>query len=224
VRRKEAEADDKTLAQSFEVVVVETGVNDVEEDGRNLGRATEGVFYRRVFREKLGGKVGHRDVFVVRREGIALEAKGTDPQLSAHVDLAVRVEHSAARRLARHRLVQHWRKILAFLQRRIESGNGHDGACGLYPRRRPDVPGQSQPVCKRTTTDELGSGHFETNPPLSSTSSYPSFMVSRRSSRCFTKVHDVLAHYPPYVLKSIFEIFPFPMCWVSADCQPNAPV
>ena len=120
MRREEGEGDDDALAQSLEVVLLEASVDDVEEDGGNLGRASEGVFDGGVFREKLGGEVVGGDVLVVGREGVAAETEGADPQFPAHVDLAVGVEDRATGRLARHGLVQHRREIHSFLERSVQ--------------------------------------------------------------------------------------------------------
>lgn len=118
--REETEGDDDALAEGLEVVLVEASVDDVEEDGRDLGWPGEGVLDGGILREELGGQVVGRNVLVVRRERVALEAERADPQLAAHVDLAVRVQDSAARRLARHGLVQHRRQVDALLERRVQ--------------------------------------------------------------------------------------------------------
>lgn len=118
--REETEGDDDALAEGLEVVLVEASVDDVEEDGRDLGWPGEGVLDGGILGEELGGQVVGRNVLVVRRERVALEAERADPQLAAHVDLAVRVQDSAARRLARHGLVQHRRQVDALLERRVQ--------------------------------------------------------------------------------------------------------
>lgn len=57
VRRQEGEGDDDGFFEGFQVVIVEARVDDEEEDGRDLGRTTEGVLDRRVSREQLRGEV-----------------------------------------------------------------------------------------------------------------------------------------------------------------------
>jgi hypothetical protein len=51
VRGKEGEGDDDGFLESLEVVVIETGIDYEEEDGRDLSGTTESVFDRRVPRE-----------------------------------------------------------------------------------------------------------------------------------------------------------------------------
>lgn len=108
MRWEKAQADDDGVLERLEVIIVEASVDDVEEDGRDLRRAGERVLDGGVLGEEFGGEVVGGDVLVVRREGVALQAEGADPQLASDVDLAVGVEDTTAR-LARHGLVQHWR-------------------------------------------------------------------------------------------------------------------
>lgn len=88
VGRKQAQADDERLAQGLEVVIVHAGVDDVEEDGWDLGRTAEGILDGGVLGKELCGEVGAGNVLVMRRECVARETEGADPKLSAHVDLA----------------------------------------------------------------------------------------------------------------------------------------
>jgi hypothetical protein len=111
VRGQQTQADDDRLPECLEVILVQTGVDDVEEDGRDLGGASEGVLDCGVLGEELGGEVVARDVLVVRREGVALEAEGADPELPPHVNLTVRVQNRAAGCFARHGLVQDGREL-----------------------------------------------------------------------------------------------------------------
>ena len=53
-----------------------------------MGWAGEGVFDGGVFGQQLGGQVRVGDVPVVRRERVAAQTEGTDPELAADVDLA----------------------------------------------------------------------------------------------------------------------------------------
>lgn len=92
VRREHGERDDEDVPKRLEVVRVEAGVNDEEEDGRDLGRAGEGVFDGRVLGQELGREVVGREVFVVRGEGVALETQGADPELCADVELTAERE------------------------------------------------------------------------------------------------------------------------------------
>jgi len=123
VGRQQAQADDDSVLERLEVIIVEASVDDVEEDGRDLRRTSERVLDGGVLGEELGGEIVGGDVLVVRREGVALQAEGADPQLASDVDLAVGVEDTTAR-LARYGLVQHWWKIRAFLERRVELCEG----------------------------------------------------------------------------------------------------
>ena len=118
--REKTEADDDALPERLEVVLVEASVDDIEEDGGDLGGAGEGVLDRRVLGEEFGGKVVVGDVLVVGREGVALEAEGADPELAAHVDLAVGIKDRAARSLARYGFVEDGREVEALLERSVE--------------------------------------------------------------------------------------------------------
>jgi hypothetical protein len=69
VRRKHAQADDKNIAESLEVVRVEARIDDKEEDRGDLGRPRKGVLDRRVLGKKLRRKVVGRKVLIVRRAG-----------------------------------------------------------------------------------------------------------------------------------------------------------
>lgn len=89
MRREHAERDDEHVPERLEIVRVEAGVHDEEEDGRDLCRTREGVLDGRVLGEELGREVVGRQVLVVRREGVALEAEGADPELGADVELTV---------------------------------------------------------------------------------------------------------------------------------------
>jgi hypothetical protein len=120
VGREEAEGDDDGLFESLEVVLIETGVDDEDEDGRDLSGAGEGVLDGGVFREEFGGEVVGGDVLVVRREGVALQAEGADPQLAANVDLTVGVKDGSAGSLAGDGFVEDGRKVGAILQRGVK--------------------------------------------------------------------------------------------------------
>lgn len=79
MRWEQAQADDDSILQSLEVVVVKASVDDVKEDGRNLRRPRQGVLDRSVFRQQFGGQIVGRDIFVVRGKRVALQAEGADP-------------------------------------------------------------------------------------------------------------------------------------------------
>lgn len=89
--RQQTQRDNDGILERLQVILVQAGVDDVEEDGRDLHRPRERVLDCGVFRQQLGREVVARDVLVVRRERVALEAEWADPELAAHVDLAVRV-------------------------------------------------------------------------------------------------------------------------------------
>jgi hypothetical protein len=87
--RQQAQADDDAVLQRLEVVLVHAGVDDKDEDGRDLSRSGQRVLDRRILGQQLGGQVGSGDVLVVGGKAVALEAEGADPQLATHINLAV---------------------------------------------------------------------------------------------------------------------------------------
>lgn len=87
---KQTETDDEGVAESLEFILVHACVDDKEEGGWYCGAAREGVFDSGELGQQFGGKVGVGYVFVVGRECIALQAEGTDPKLSANINLAAR--------------------------------------------------------------------------------------------------------------------------------------
>ena len=92
VRRDQAQRDDENVSEGFEVVSVEAGVHDEEEDGRDLSWSGKGVFDGGVFWKELRREVVGGEVLVVRREGVSLKAEGTDPEFGSDVELAGRKE------------------------------------------------------------------------------------------------------------------------------------
>lgn len=88
IRRQQAQADHQSLPQRLELILIHTGVDDIDKDGWDLRRSREGILDGRVLREELGGKVGCGDILVVRWEGVALETKRADPEFPSDVDLA----------------------------------------------------------------------------------------------------------------------------------------
>lgn len=88
---QQAKADDNGVAQSLEVVFVQTSVDHEEEDWWYLRGTRQGVLDGGVFWEEFGGEVGVRDVLVMRGEGVPLQTERADPKLPADVDLALEV-------------------------------------------------------------------------------------------------------------------------------------
>lgn len=88
VRGDHAEGDDEHVAEGLEVVCVEAGVDDKQEDGRHLRRPGERVLDRRVLWQQFGREVVGGQVLVVRRERVALQTERADPQLRSDVELA----------------------------------------------------------------------------------------------------------------------------------------
>ena len=84
---QQTQANDQSLSQSLELVLVDTGIDHVEEDGWDLGRSRKGIFDSGVLGQQLGGQVGSRDILVVRRERVSLKTEWTDPELSTDVNL-----------------------------------------------------------------------------------------------------------------------------------------
>jgi hypothetical protein len=87
---QQTETDYEGFSQTLEVVFVEAGVYDVEEDGRGRRGTGEGILDCGILGKELSGEVGVGDVSVMRWEGVARHAEGADPQLRPHIDLTVR--------------------------------------------------------------------------------------------------------------------------------------
>ena len=89
MRREQAQADDQTFFERFEIIFVQAGVYDEDKDGRDLCWSAKRVFDGCKLWQKFGWQVGCRNVFVVRWESIALQTEGTNPKLASHVNLTV---------------------------------------------------------------------------------------------------------------------------------------
>ena len=55
--RQQAQADDDSIFERLEIIVVQASVDHVEEDGRDLRRPSERVFNGSVLREEFSGEV-----------------------------------------------------------------------------------------------------------------------------------------------------------------------
>lgn len=86
---QQAQADNQSLSQSLELVLVDTSVDHVKEYRGDLGGSRKGVFDSSVFRQQLGGEVGSRDILIVRWERVPLQTERTDPEFAPNVDLTV---------------------------------------------------------------------------------------------------------------------------------------
>ena len=84
---QQTQANDQSLSQSLQFIFIDTGVNHVKEDGRDLSRSRKGIFDSGVLGQQFGGQIGSRDILVVRREGVSLKTEWTDPKLSTDVNL-----------------------------------------------------------------------------------------------------------------------------------------
>lgn len=62
----------------------------------------------------------------MRREVVALEAEGTDPDLGGEVDDAEGIKHGAARAAAKRRVIEDWHGG-EVLYRSVDSGDRNDG-------------------------------------------------------------------------------------------------
>lgn len=56
-----------------------------------MSRASECILDSGILGQQLGGQIGVGDIFVVRREGVARETEGADPEFTADINLAVKV-------------------------------------------------------------------------------------------------------------------------------------
>ena len=85
---EEAEADDDCLAESFQIIDVNTRIDHEEEDWGCGGRAGERVFDRGVFWKKFGRKICVGYILVMWRERVARQTEWADPEFATDVDLA----------------------------------------------------------------------------------------------------------------------------------------
>lgn len=93
IGRQQAQADYQCLLQRLELILIDTGVNNIEENGRDLGRARKSVLDSGELGQKLGRKiVGGKVLVVMRRERVTLETERTDPHLASDVDLTVKTQ------------------------------------------------------------------------------------------------------------------------------------
>jgi hypothetical protein len=99
--RKQTQGNNKRVLQRLEIILVNAGVDDIQEDRRNLGASSQGVLNSGVFSEQLCREVGVGDVAVVGRELVAVQAKRANPELSTRVDLTI---NQAGRSKAKCRL------------------------------------------------------------------------------------------------------------------------
>jgi hypothetical protein len=90
VWRQQTQADHQSLSQSLEFILVDTSVNNVEEDGWDLSRSRKGIFDSSVLGQQLGRQVGSRNILVMRREWVSLKTERTDPEFASDVDLTIR--------------------------------------------------------------------------------------------------------------------------------------
>lgn len=100
MRRQQAQANNNRVLERLEIIVIETSVDNKEEDGRHLGGLVHGVLDGGVLGQQLSGQVGGTDVFVVGREVVAVETEGTDPELLLDVDLAVGLYNTTQPRMS----------------------------------------------------------------------------------------------------------------------------
>jgi hypothetical protein len=56
----------------------------------------------------------------VRRERVALETEGTDPEFAANVDLTVRIQDRSTRSFTRHGFVEDWREVWSVFEWSVE--------------------------------------------------------------------------------------------------------
>lgn len=70
--RQQAQADDQRVLQGLEVILINAGVNNVQENGRNLCTSGQSVLDGCVFGEQFCREVGVGDVAVVWRELVAV--------------------------------------------------------------------------------------------------------------------------------------------------------
>jgi len=89
VGRKETERNDQSLLQSLQLVLVDTGVYNIEEDGRDSSWTRESVLDGRVLGEELGREVGSGNVLVVGWERVSLQTEGADPEFTSDIDLTI---------------------------------------------------------------------------------------------------------------------------------------
>ena len=55
--RQQTQTNDQRISQGLQIVVIQTGIDNKKEDGRDGGWASEGVFDGSVFGQELSGEV-----------------------------------------------------------------------------------------------------------------------------------------------------------------------
>lgn len=85
---QQAQADHQGVSESLEIGFIHACVDNEKKDGRDRSRARQRVLDCCIFGQQLRREVGIGNILVVRGEAISLQTKGTDPELSSHVDLA----------------------------------------------------------------------------------------------------------------------------------------
>lgn len=90
MRREQTQGDNKRVLQCLEIILVNAGVDNIQEDWRDLSASGQSILDGCVFGEQLCREVGVGYVAVVGRELVAVQAERANPELSTRIDLTIR--------------------------------------------------------------------------------------------------------------------------------------
>lgn len=92
------------------------------------------------------GKRAGRDILVIGRQVVSVEAEGTSPLHGSKIQLAVRVEHGSAWRATGDGIILQDSKIGLVIEGRIERRDGNDESGALNFGVGESVPGETDSV------------------------------------------------------------------------------
>jgi hypothetical protein len=96
VLRQQTKTDDQGILESLEIFLVQTGIDNVKEDGWNLSLSIQIIFDGGILWKQFSRQVGVGNVLVMRRESITLQTEWANPHFGAHIYLAdIRLKQNA---------------------------------------------------------------------------------------------------------------------------------
>jgi hypothetical protein len=130
----------------LQVLSVLAGVNNKQKHGRSLHWSRENVLNGSAGREQLMGKRAGRNVLVIGRQVVSVEAEGTSPLHGSKIQLAVRVEHGSAWRATGDGIVLQDSEIGLIIKGSVERRDGNNESGTLNFGVGESVPGKTDSV------------------------------------------------------------------------------